>query len=119
MIKEEIFEDEFNQLREESRDFTEESYEGAVSASLNDRDSADESMTLPEEILRKKIALLTLEHKRNEMNPSETLQYSESQKIEFNLSESSRMNQIDIGLHADKKSSQKGSRIVSASSKNR
>lgn len=92
-------------MREESRDFTEESYEGGVSASLNDRDSGDEAMTVPEEILRKKIELQMLEAKRHEHNPSETLQYSESQKITFDLSESSRHGLHDTAaMMAEKKS---------------
>lgn len=71
IIREEIHEDDFNQLREASKDFSDESCSG-ISASLNDRDSDDDSdMTLPNP------ELFTLEA-RQHMNPSDTLQYSES-----------------------------------------
>ena len=76
-IREEIADDYFDGLREESKDFIGES---GVSASLNDRDSSDDDLP-PRQ-------LLTLDG-RSRFNPSETLAYSEDQLGTF-LSESSR-----------------------------
>ena len=95
IIKEEIADDYFDGLREESKDFIEES---GVSASLNDRDSSDDNLT-PRQ-------LLSVDERMNE-----TLTYSEDHLGTF-LSESSKQQQRD---NQDQDSNQ----ILSAASKNR